>query len=62
LDIGEGKEINLEKCSRAKLQQQCLNILVLLFGLTMVIIVQQKRISRNLLHSLKRIMWPHDGY
>jgi len=27
LDIGEGKEINLEKCPRAKLQQQCIKYL-----------------------------------
>ncbi|XVE61327.1 hypothetical protein DITRI_Ditri06bG0030700 [Diplodiscus trichospermus] len=27
LDIGEGKEVNLEKCSRSKLQQQCIKYL-----------------------------------
>ncbi|XP_074321386.1 IQ domain-containing protein IQM2-like [Silene latifolia] len=27
LDIGEGKEVNLEKCSRCKLQQQCIKYL-----------------------------------
>ncbi|XP_022766875.1 IQ domain-containing protein IQM6-like [Durio zibethinus] len=27
LDIGEGKEVNLEKCPRAKLQQQCIKYL-----------------------------------
>ncbi|XWS71066.1 hypothetical protein CRYUN_Cryun03dG0104700 [Craigia yunnanensis] len=27
LDIGEGKEVNIEKCPRSKLQQQCINYL-----------------------------------
>lgn len=27
LDIGDGKEVNLEKCSRSKLQQQCIKYL-----------------------------------
>lgn len=27
LDIGEGKEVNLEKCPRSKLQQQCIKYL-----------------------------------
>ncbi|KAF4357540.1 hypothetical protein G4B88_026919 [Cannabis sativa] len=27
LDIGEGREVNLEKCSRSKLQQQCIKYL-----------------------------------
>ncbi|MBA0679673.1 hypothetical protein Goari_011430, partial [Gossypium aridum] len=27
LDIGEGKEVNIEKCSRSKLQQQCIKYL-----------------------------------
>nr|XP_043624023.1 IQ domain-containing protein IQM1-like [Erigeron canadensis] len=27
LDVGDGKEINLEKCSRARLQQQCIKYL-----------------------------------
>ncbi|XP_022744337.1 IQ domain-containing protein IQM6-like [Durio zibethinus] len=27
LDIGEGKEVNLEKCARSKLQQQCIKYL-----------------------------------
>lgn len=27
LDIGEGKEVNLEKCPRIKLQSQCIKYL-----------------------------------
>jgi hypothetical protein len=27
LDIGEGKEVNLEKCPRSKLQSQCIKYL-----------------------------------
>lgn len=27
LDVGDGKDVNLEKCPRSKLQQQCIKYL-----------------------------------
>ncbi|KAI4345318.1 hypothetical protein L6164_012450 [Bauhinia variegata] len=57
LDIGEGKEVNLEKCPRCKLQQQCIKYLGPMERLTYEVVVKDGRFyykqSEELLHTEK---------
>ncbi|KAA3471662.1 Myeloid differentiation primary response MyD88 [Gossypium australe] len=48
LDIGEGKEVNIEKCPRLKLQQQCIKYL--------------GPVSLYFYYSLSSLFWPHSGH
>ncbi|KAK7331482.1 hypothetical protein VNO77_25707 [Canavalia gladiata] len=43
LDIGEGKEVNLEKCPRSKLQQQCIKYLGPMERLSYEVVVEDGR-------------------
>ncbi|KAK7280818.1 hypothetical protein RIF29_08327 [Crotalaria pallida] len=55
LDIGEGKEVNIEKCPRSKLQQQCIKYLGPLERLAYEVVAEDGRLlykqSRELLHT-----------
>ncbi|XP_061366116.1 IQ domain-containing protein IQM2-like [Gastrolobium bilobum] len=55
LDIGEGKEVNLEKCPRSKLQQQCIKYLGPMERLSYEVVVVDGRFfykqSGELLHT-----------
>ncbi|RDX83369.1 IQ domain-containing protein IQM2, partial [Mucuna pruriens] len=55
LDIGEGKEVNLEKCSRSKLQQQCIKYLGPMERLAYEVVVEDGKFfykqSGELLHT-----------
>ncbi|WJX33295.1 IQ domain-containing protein iqm2 [Trifolium repens] len=57
LDIGEGKEINLEKCPRTKLQQQCIKYLGPKERQSYEVVVEDGRLlykqSRELLNTTK---------
>ncbi|KAK7318914.1 hypothetical protein RJT34_03622 [Clitoria ternatea] len=55
LDIGEGKEVNLEKCPRSKLQQQCIKYLGPMERLAYEVVVEDGKFfykqSGELLHT-----------
>ncbi|CAL5203593.1 unnamed protein product [Lathyrus oleraceus] len=57
LDIGEGKEVNLEKCSRVKLQQQCVKYLGPMERLSYEVVVEDGKLlykeSGEFLHTIK---------
>ncbi|XP_058781651.1 IQ domain-containing protein IQM2-like [Vicia villosa] len=57
LDIGEGKEINLDKCSRAKLQQQCIKYLGPMERMCYEVVVEDGKLlykqSGEVLHTIK---------
>ncbi|KAJ6427952.1 hypothetical protein OIU84_023372 [Salix udensis] len=61
LDIGEGKEANLEKCPRSKLQQQCIMYLGPMERKTYEVVVKEGKLlykeSGELLHSTKDAKW-----
>ncbi|KAL4611961.1 hypothetical protein ACB092_08G163900 [Castanea dentata] len=61
LDIGEGKEVNLEKCPRSKLQQQCIKYLGPMERLAyQVVIVDGKffyKQSGEVLHTTSDAKW-----
>ncbi|KAG5222145.1 IQ domain-containing protein [Salix suchowensis] len=61
LDIGEGKEVNLEKCPRSKLQQQCIKYLGPMERKTYEVVVKEGKLlykeSGELLHSTKDAKW-----
>ncbi|KAF9688603.1 hypothetical protein SADUNF_Sadunf01G0005400 [Salix dunnii] len=61
LDIGEGKEANLEKCPRSKLQQQCIRYLCPMERKTYEVVVKEGKLlykeSGELLHSTKDAKW-----
>jgi hypothetical protein len=43
LDIGEGKEVNHEKCPRSELQSQCIKYLGPVCSWTLVIYINQRK-------------------
>ncbi|PRQ35732.1 hypothetical protein RchiOBHm_Chr5g0083171 [Rosa chinensis] len=55
LDIGEGKEVNLEKCPRSKLQQQCIKYLGPMERMAYEVVVEDGKLfykqSGELLHT-----------
>ncbi|KAJ6714156.1 IQ DOMAIN-CONTAINING PROTEIN IQM6 [Salix viminalis] len=61
LDIGEGKEANLEKCPRSKLQQQCIKYLGPMERKTYEVVVKEGKLlykeSGELLHTTKDAKW-----
>ncbi|KAJ6713482.1 IQ DOMAIN-CONTAINING PROTEIN IQM6 [Salix purpurea] len=61
LDIGEGKEANLENCPRSKLQQQCIKYLGPMERKTYEVVVKEGKLlykeSGELLHTTKDAKW-----
>ncbi|KAJ6702675.1 IQ DOMAIN-CONTAINING PROTEIN IQM3 [Salix koriyanagi] len=61
LDIGEGKEANLEKCPRSKLQRQCIKYLSPMERKTYEVVVKEGKLlykeSGELLHTTKDAKW-----
>ncbi|KAG5227534.1 IQ domain-containing protein [Salix suchowensis] len=61
LDKGEGKEANLEKCPRSKLQQQCIKYLGPMERKTYEVVVKEGKLlykeSGELLHTTKDAKW-----
>ncbi|XP_011025156.1 PREDICTED: uncharacterized protein LOC105126104 [Populus euphratica] len=61
LDIGEGKEVNLEKCPRSKLQQQCIKYLGPMERKAYEVVIEDGKLlykeSRELLHTTKDAKW-----
>lgn len=61
LDIGEGKEVNLEKCPRSKLQQQCIKYLGPMERKAYEVVIEDGKLlykeSRELLHTTEDAKW-----
>ncbi|KAJ7009450.1 IQ domain-containing protein IQM2-like [Populus alba x Populus x berolinensis] len=61
LDIGEGKEVNLDKCPRSKLQQQCIKYLGPMERKAYEVVVKDGKLvykeSGELLHSTEDAKW-----
>uniref|UniRef100_A0A2N9J6S1 IQ domain-containing protein IQM2-like n=1 Tax=Fagus sylvatica TaxID=28930 RepID=A0A2N9J6S1_FAGSY len=61
LDIGEGREINLEKCPRSKLQQQCIKYLGPMERLSYEVVVEDGKFffkqSGEILHTTDDAKW-----
>ncbi|KAL9386198.1 hypothetical protein Peur_019322 [Populus x canadensis] len=61
LDIGEGKEVNLEKCPRSKLQQQCIKYLGPMERKAYEVVIEDGKLlykeSRQLLHTTEDAKW-----
>lgn len=61
LDIGEGKEVNLEKCPRSKLQKQCIKYLGPMERKAYEVVIEDGKLlykeSRELLHTTKDAKW-----
>ncbi|KAG5250113.1 IQ domain-containing protein [Salix suchowensis] len=61
LDIGEGKEVNLEKCPRSKLQQQCIKYLGPMERKAYKVVIEGGKLlykeSRELLQTTKDAKW-----
>ncbi|KAJ6934767.1 hypothetical protein NC651_009689 [Populus alba x Populus x berolinensis] len=61
LDIGEGKEVNLEKCPRSKLKKQCIKYLGPMERKAYEVVIEDGKLlykeSRELLHTTKDAKW-----
>ncbi|CAK7339122.1 unnamed protein product [Dovyalis caffra] len=60
LDIGEGKEVNLEKCPRSKLQQQCIKYLGPMERKAYEVVIEDGKLlkeSGELLHTTEDAKW-----